>query len=49
VGTRVFFSGISEARLKHGLIARYGEVFDRCIALAQMKFPPKRIAKSLAR
>jgi hypothetical protein len=48
-GRRVFFSGISQVRLQHGLIARYGEVFDRGVALAQMNFPPERIAKSLAR
>ena len=48
-GTRVFFSGISQVRLKDGLISRYDEVFDRGIALAQMNFAPERIAKSLAR
>lgn len=48
-GVRVFFAGISQVRLKDGLIARYGEVFDRGVALAQMNFPPERIAKSLAR
>ena len=48
-GVRVFFSGISQVRLKDGLISRYGEVFDRGIALAQMNFAPERIAKSLAR
>ena len=48
-GKRVFFSGISQVRLRDGLIERYGEVFDRGVALAQMNFPPERIAKSLAR
>ncbi|TSA11460.1 MAG: nuclear transport factor 2 family protein [Betaproteobacteria bacterium] len=48
-GVRVFFSGIAQVRLQDGLIARYGEVFDRGIALAQMQFAPERIAKSLAR
>ncbi|MGP1679487.1 MAG: nuclear transport factor 2 family protein [Burkholderiales bacterium] len=48
-GKRVFFSGISQVRLKDGLITRYGEVFDRGLALAQMNFAPERIAKSLAR
>src|SRR5450759_4768087 len=48
-GARVFFAGIAQVRLQDGLIARYGEVFDRGIALAQMNFPPERIAKSLAR
>jgi len=49
VGARVFFAGISQVRLQEGLIAHYGEVFDRGVALAQMNFPPERIAKSLAR
>ena len=48
-GKRVFFSGISQVRLERGLIARYGEVFDRGVALAQMNFAPERMAKSLAR
>ena len=48
-GKRVYFSGISQVRLQDGLIAHYGEVFDRGIALAQMNFAPERIAKSLAR
>ncbi len=48
-GQRVFFAGIAQARLQDGLIARYGEVFDRGIALAQMNFEPARIAKSLKR
>jgi hypothetical protein len=48
-GTRVYFSGISQVRLQDGLISRYGEVFDRGIALAQMNFEPARIAKSLKR
>jgi len=48
-GQRVFFAGISQVKLKDGLIEHYGEVFDRGIALAQMNFAPERIAKSLAR
>lgn len=48
-GRRVHFAGISQVRLQDGLIARYDEVFDRGVALAQMNFPPERIAKSLAR
>ena len=48
-GKRVFFSGICQIRLQDGLIARYGEVFDRGTALAQMNFAPERIAKSLLR
>src|ERR1035437_7378107 len=49
VGARVFFSGTSQVRLQNDLIVRYGQVFDRGTALAQMDFPPERIAKSLAR
>lgn len=48
-GKRVFFSGISQVRLQDGLIAHYGEVFDRGVALVQMNFAPERMAKSLAR
>ena len=48
-GKRVFFAGISQVKLHDGLIAHYGEIFDRGIALAQMNFAPERIAKSLAR
>lgn len=48
-GKRVFFSGISQVRLQDGLIAHYGEVFDRGTALVQMHFEPARIAKSLQR
>jgi hypothetical protein len=48
-GKRVFFSGISQVRLQNGLIAHYGEVFDRGVALAQMDFAPERISKSLKR
>jgi hypothetical protein len=48
-GVRVFFPGISQVRLQDGLIARYGEMFDRGTALVQMNFAPERIAKSLKR
>jgi hypothetical protein len=48
-GVRVYFAGISQVRLKGGLIARYGEMFDRGTALVQMNFEPARIAKSLQR
>lgn len=48
-GVRVYFAGIAQLRLKDGLIERYGEVFDRGLALAQMNFAPERIAKSLKR
>lgn len=48
-GKRVFFSGIAQVRLQDGLMAHYGELFDRGMALAQMNFAPERIAKSLKR
>ncbi len=48
-GERVNFAGISQVRLKDGLITHYGEVFDRGTALVQMHFEPARIAKSLQR
>ncbi len=46
---RVYFAGISQVRLQDGLIARYGEMFDRGTALVQMDFEPARIVKSLKR
>jgi len=46
---QVYFRGIAQVRLQNGLIARYGEIFDRGVALAQMDFAPERIAKSLKR
>jgi hypothetical protein len=49
VGVRVYFAGISQVRLQDGLILRYGEMFDRGTALAQMNFEPARIVKSLKR
>ena len=48
-GARVCFAGISQVRLNGGLIARYGEIFDRGTALVQMHFEPARIVKSLKR
>ena len=48
-GKRVYFSGIAQVRLQDGLMVRYGELFDRGMALAQMNFAPERIAKSLKR
>lgn len=48
-GVRVYFPGIAQVRLQDGLIARYGEMFDRGSALVQMNFEPARIAKSLRR
>jgi len=48
-GVRVYFAGISQVRLKDGLITSYGEMFDRGTAMVQMNFPPERIVKSLKR
>ena len=48
-GVRVYFAGIAQVRLQDGLIARYGEVFDRGTALVQMNFEPGRVVKSLKR
>ena len=48
-GVRVYFVGISQVRLQDGLIASYGEMFDRGTALVQMNFEPARILKSLKR
>ena len=40
------FEGISQFRLaQDGLIARYGEVFDRGVALVQLGFPAERIRR----
>lgn len=44
-GTRVVWEGMSRFRLRDGLIAHYGEMFDIAIALSQTNFPPGRIAR----
>jgi hypothetical protein len=44
-GARVVFEGISRFELENGKIARYSEVFDRGMALAQLDFAPERIKK----
>lgn len=44
-GARVVFEGISRFELEDGKIARYSEVFDRGMALAQLDFAPERIKK----
>ena len=46
-GKPVVFEGISFFELRDGLIARYAEVFDRGMALAQQDFAPERIKKVL--
>lgn len=48
-GRRVGFAGISCCRLEDGLIARYGEVFDRAPVLVKLGFPDPRILKSVKR
>ena len=45
-GRPVLFEGISRFRLaENGLIAHYGEAFDRGVALAQLGFPAERIRR----
>jgi hypothetical protein len=45
----VFFEGMSCFRLRDGLIAHYGEAFDRGVALVQLEFSAERIKHILAR
>lgn len=44
-GARVVFEGIGRFELKGDKIARYSEVFDRGMALAQLDFAPERLKK----
>ena len=45
-GRAVMFEGISQFRLaENGLIAQYGEAFDRGVALVQLGFPGERIRR----
>jgi hypothetical protein len=46
-GKPVVFEGIGFFQFREGLIARYSEVFDRGMALAQQDFAPERIKKVL--
>jgi hypothetical protein len=46
-GKPVVFEGISFFRFQGGLIARYAEVFDRGMALAQQDFAAERIKRVL--
>jgi hypothetical protein len=48
-GKPVMFEGISFFLFRDGLIARYGEVFDRGMALAQQDFAAERIKKVLVK
>ena len=43
IGRPVLFEGISCFRFRGDLIARYSEIFDRGVALAQLDFPAERI------
>ena len=46
-GRPVVFEGIAHFMLRDGRIARYSEVFDRGLALAQQGFAPERIKRVL--
>ena len=48
-GKRVGFSGVSICALEGGLIAHYGECFERAPVLAKLGFPDARILKSVHR
>ena len=48
-GRPVFFEGMSCFRFRDGLIAHYGEAFDRGVALVQLDFSAERIKHILAR
>jgi hypothetical protein len=48
-GALVAFDGIARFRMRDGLIADYGEAFDRGVAFSQLGYAPARIGKLLAR
>jgi len=48
-GKPVVFEGTSHFVFRDGLIARYSEVFDRGMALAQQDFAPERIKRVLVK
>ena len=48
-GRRVVFEGMSRFRFQGDEIARYDEIFDSGMAMAQLGFAPERIAKLLER
>jgi SnoaL-like protein len=48
-GKPVVFEGIGFFQFRDGLIARYSEVFDRGMALAQQDFAAERIKRVLAK
>ena len=49
IGKVVVFEGLSRFRLRDGLIAHYGEVFDRGVAFSQLGYATARIARLLER
>jgi hypothetical protein len=48
-GKPVVFEGTAHFAFRDGLIARYSEVFDRGMALAQQDFAPERIKHILVK
>jgi len=48
-GRLIVFEGMSRFRLRDGLIAHYGEVFDRGIAFVQLGYETPRVRKLLDR
>jgi len=48
-GETVVFEGMSQFTFEGDLIGRYREVFETGVAMAQLRFPAQRIAKSLER
>ena len=45
----VVFEGMSQFTFEGDLIRRYREVFETGVAMAQLRFPAERMAKSLER
>ena len=48
-GETVVFEGMSQFTFEGDLIRRYREVFETGVAMAQLRFPAERMAKSLER
>lgn len=48
-GKLVAFEGVGHFRFERGLIAHYGEVFDRALAFVQLGFEPERIRRIMGR
>ena len=49
IGETVVFEGMSQFTFEGDLIRRYREVFETGVAMAQLRFPAERVAKSLER